>query len=107
MAVSCEHSGYLSETSRRCNHDSLVRRGIEPPFHMCAQDLLNSGYTTEVDSFSKMLHGVAALLPDLTQVFLSFTILSSEEVHIEQIPAHFQSASFLSTIWRIEKHHLF
>ena len=32
-----------------------------------AQDLLNSGYLTEVDSFSKMLHGVAALLPDLTQ----------------------------------------
>ena len=31
------------------------------------QDLLNSGYLTEVDSFSKMLHGVAALLPDLAQ----------------------------------------
>ncbi len=32
------------------------------------QDLFKSGYLTEVDSFSKMLHGVAALLPDQTQV---------------------------------------
>ena len=38
-----------------------------PHLYVHAQDLLNSGYLTEVDSFSKMLHGVAALVPDLAQ----------------------------------------
>ena len=34
---------------------------------LAIQELLNSGYLTEVDSFSKLLHGCAALLPDLAQ----------------------------------------
>ena len=32
------------------------------------QDLYSSGYLTELHAFSKMLHGVATLLPDALQV---------------------------------------
>ena len=68
------NSGYLTEEDCACGHAGALDRFTPEPYALfpvtwpfSAQDLLNSGYLTEVDSFSKMLHGVAALLPDLTQ----------------------------------------
>ena len=34
----------------------------------CAQELLESGYLTEVHKFSKFIHGSATLMPDMVQV---------------------------------------
>ena len=43
----------------------MVRRitGVMP-----AQELLSSGYLTEVHKFSKFIHGTATLMPDMVQV---------------------------------------
>lgn len=35
---------------------------------MSTQELLNSGYLTEVHKFSKFIHGTATLMPDMVQV---------------------------------------
>ena len=41
---------------------------------MFAQELLNSGYLTEVHKFSKFIHGTATLLPDMVQVHCSHSV---------------------------------
>ena len=53
--------------SRTCSLAVLVddkgRLRPEP-----AQELLSSGYLTEVHKFSKFIHGTATLMPDMVQV---------------------------------------
>ena len=52
------------------------------------QELLNSGYLTEVHKFSKFIHGTATLLPDMVQA--RFVTLSP--VHISALLARLEPA---------------
>ena len=40
------------------------------------QELLQSGFLTEVHKFSKFIHGTATLMPDMVQVRTSFLAAS-------------------------------
>ena len=57
-----------------CRMQSLCKAAYESQSCQCLiirfglQELLESGYLTEVHKFSKFIHGTATLLPDMVQV---------------------------------------
>lgn len=70
----CNSSGQINHTW----NDSWKLAPLETSTSIAAspalQDLYSSGYLTELHAFSKMLHGVATLLPDALQVRFRGTV---------------------------------